>query len=566
MERKSFISLLTVAGIFLIMLAMSWNRWSDPLIDFGREVYVPWQISEGAVLYRDIASLNGPLSSYINGGLFYLFGPGLPVLIIFNLGLIILAAWLIYSLALKLGDRTVALFSVIAFLTLFAFGNYLNTGNYNFVAPYSHELVHGFILSLLVLLGLQKFLETKRRRWIFLAGISAGFSALTKPEIAIAIIPALFLGIVIWLFQEKTAIKTWLAALSAALAGIITPIIIAIFLFSSAIFGPYLALIGSASTNPFYQAILGADAPLANLAHALWLLVVYAAIFGGLIFLTKKLVELRSLNSRVAIGVAAALGGIIFFLIRDWNVFAQLLRPFPLIMLILIGWLFWKRTEQKIGLLAFSIFAFLLLGKIILNTKIFHYGFVLALPATLVIIISLGSRLQSTFLKIISASILIIFIVVGVRFSYQKYSQKTFLFQTKSDSLKVEKSGRTLGVQYALDRLKVILKPDDTIAVVPEGVMLNFLLRHKNPTPYIQMMPAELAVFGEARILESLKKSPPDYIALVDKNMAEYGYRGVGDDYGVETLKWIHSRYKRMELIGEEPFRGYFGIEILKQQ
>jgi hypothetical protein len=30
------------------LAVLSWNKWIDPLIDFGRELYIPWQISEGA--------------------------------------------------------------------------------------------------------------------------------------------------------------------------------------------------------------------------------------------------------------------------------------------------------------------------------------------------------------------------------------------------------------------------------------------------------------------------------------------------------------------------------------
>ncbi len=55
------------------------------LIDFGRELYVPWQIRQGRVLYRDIASLFGPLSSYVNASWFRLFGVSLLTLAICNM-------------------------------------------------------------------------------------------------------------------------------------------------------------------------------------------------------------------------------------------------------------------------------------------------------------------------------------------------------------------------------------------------------------------------------------------------------------------------------------------------
>ena len=48
----------------IAMLWWTWFKWPDPVVDFGRELYTAWQISEGKVLYRDIAYFNGPLSPY----------------------------------------------------------------------------------------------------------------------------------------------------------------------------------------------------------------------------------------------------------------------------------------------------------------------------------------------------------------------------------------------------------------------------------------------------------------------------------------------------------------------
>ena len=62
------------AATFAGLLAWSWRKWPDPLVDFGRELYVPWQITEGQVLFRDVASLFGPLSPYLNALWFRLFG------------------------------------------------------------------------------------------------------------------------------------------------------------------------------------------------------------------------------------------------------------------------------------------------------------------------------------------------------------------------------------------------------------------------------------------------------------------------------------------------------------
>lgn len=48
-----------LAGLSVWQLAVSWRRWADPIVDFGRELYIPWRLSEGAVLYRDVEDFYG---------------------------------------------------------------------------------------------------------------------------------------------------------------------------------------------------------------------------------------------------------------------------------------------------------------------------------------------------------------------------------------------------------------------------------------------------------------------------------------------------------------------------
>src|SRR5262245_19376343 len=69
------VALIAVAFVFFAW--RSWRTWPDLLIDFGNELYVPWRITEGEHLYRDIAFTMGPLSQYFHALLFRLFGVSL---------------------------------------------------------------------------------------------------------------------------------------------------------------------------------------------------------------------------------------------------------------------------------------------------------------------------------------------------------------------------------------------------------------------------------------------------------------------------------------------------------
>src|SRR5262245_41248360 len=77
-----------LAALFVILVAWSWRKWGDVFVDFGHELYIPWQLSEGRVLYRDIAYFMGPLSQYFNALMFAVFGVSLTTLIFVNLAIL----------------------------------------------------------------------------------------------------------------------------------------------------------------------------------------------------------------------------------------------------------------------------------------------------------------------------------------------------------------------------------------------------------------------------------------------------------------------------------------------
>ena len=96
---------LLIFGIGAGVLRWSWPHGPDSLIDFGRELYVPWQIARGTALYGDILYLNGPLSPHWNAFLFASFGEGLRVLMVANAGVAALIAVLLYGLIQRAADR-----------------------------------------------------------------------------------------------------------------------------------------------------------------------------------------------------------------------------------------------------------------------------------------------------------------------------------------------------------------------------------------------------------------------------------------------------------------------------
>src|SRR4051794_35228146 len=111
------------------MLAMSWRKWPDPIVDFGRELYVPWRITCGDVLYRDLAYFNGPLSAYFNAMVFRVFGVGMMQLVILNCIIFAGIVMLMHRLLLLAGDRFSAFLGGAALVSMFGFLQLVEIGN-----------------------------------------------------------------------------------------------------------------------------------------------------------------------------------------------------------------------------------------------------------------------------------------------------------------------------------------------------------------------------------------------------------------------------------------------------
>jgi hypothetical protein len=174
---------LLLAGLFALLAAWSWGKWPDPLVDFGSELYVPWQLASGKRLYRDIAYRQGPLPHHVNALWFALFGVSLRTLVVCNLA--ILAG--ICALAWRILERGCGALAATAacavLLAVFGFSQYVGIGNYNFATPYQHHQTHGLLLGLLGILALSRGACRGSATGWAAAGTCLGFAFLTKLEL-----------------------------------------------------------------------------------------------------------------------------------------------------------------------------------------------------------------------------------------------------------------------------------------------------------------------------------------------------------------------------------------------
>ena len=163
--------LLLVTMAYAIAAALTWRKWPDALVDYGIQLYLPWRISTGSVLYHDVMYMaGGPLSQYYHALLFKLFGVSLSTLIFSNLAIGLGVLILIYRRFLACSDVWTATTISLGVVLVFAFNQFSNIGNYNFITPYCHDVWHGVALSILAISLLSLWLESGQAQGRFEKG------------------------------------------------------------------------------------------------------------------------------------------------------------------------------------------------------------------------------------------------------------------------------------------------------------------------------------------------------------------------------------------------------------
>ncbi len=596
-KNMSCLLIITTVGVF--MFNLSWQRWPDIFIDFGRELYVAWQIKNGSFLYKDIYYLKGSISPYINALLFKMFGTSIMTIATFNLILIVFLTYIIYRIFLETTDKIVATATSTTFLGIFAFSQYVGIGNYNYVTPYSHEWTHGIFISFLSIYTLLIYLRQRRTIWLLAIGVFLGMAFLTRVEIFLSISVGMLASLFFLFISENQIPNRYLKLFCFLLAGFFILILCFVIFLScymefddviSSILMQYKIILGksSAISNKFYSRGIGTDTSMLNITNLLktsgwYVLVVTISGLGGYCANKISTIKQRTILFFARLAIVAIC---VSFLIAQIHLL-QMTRALPIVMLTLLTYYFaliWRNRKDKqklvrfLPIMALTIFSLLMLLRMILNVHIYHYGFAMAMPATLLTVMILlyyvpkhiGNMVNNvTFVRNIGIVLIAVIIILHVNFSKKIYDQKTFPVGSGSDTILTRNpniSPRGLGIKLALDKISKIVKPDETFTVIPEGVILNYFSRNDNHCYYTDMMPTTIARFGENNILNSLKACSVDYIVLMDRDVTEFGYKLFGKDIAAKTYTWIKENYSPVEKIGNQPFTGKgFGIVIMKQ-
>ncbi|HEV2329768.1 MAG TPA: hypothetical protein VGY56_13380 [Verrucomicrobiae bacterium] len=643
-----------VVLVFIAEAVLTWRKCGTVSGDIGIDLYNSWRLSHGAVLYRDLFFFSGgPFSQYFDALLFRIFGASILTIVISNLAAAALTLFILFRRFAAAADTSTAVAISLAFIIAFAFPYYFFQGC-NYLAPYSEETVHGFVLAILGIAFLADWMQKRRLYAAFLAGLCNGLVFLTKPDIFLALVvtDVAAIGVLYFIYRET---RFGLKSLAAFLAAAMIPLLFFFFYFlrvenwrdslRSVGFAWVPVFNSAVIKQPFYQWCTGMDHPYFHLKNILFQSVLVIAVTSFYVAAFRRIktreqdwtrIQQRTapvvaptlliliyadhwrrtgeLVSSSFMGMLACLwlllaGG--FFLINivavnwkpeiyrsPWAVVLMLLAPLlaaaytanwidcgyslPLLAVVSCGLIYWNRQllvkQQKfIFPFLWSVFALVLLSKMGLFPRIYHYGFVLAMPAfvagiyclfwLLPLLLEKGWQVPARYFRGTVCIVLTAGLWTLFQQSARNYSLQNVAVGSGDDKMFASSSvERANAYNAALDWVRTNVPRNATLAVLPQAPMINFLTGRINPTPCVFWDQIAISIFGEAKMTAAFEKSPPDYVVLVDRKvLVDSGDLG-SPGYGHDVMQWIKQNYQAQVLFGTEPLKSrQFGIEILKR-
>lgn len=473
-------------------------------VDTGREFYIPQQMLNGEVLYKDIYNIYGALSYQINAVLFAVFGIKITTLYwagILNSLVIIITIYLLSREFMKKG-----LSFMVSAATMFSL--VFSTFLYNSNLPYTYAIPYALSSFLLSVLFIIKYIKTENNQMAYLACFFCGISLANKYEFTL--LP--FILIYVLGFLKPIGLKNGFKALGALLT-------VPVLSYGTLIIQG-LNFRDIKETTALFKALI--NAPLLKL---------FFEKFG--IFFNAKSILALALNSK-------------FFAIFGF---------LPIINTLVLAVFFKKIFADKV-LFVLMLCAITACAKTFFYLNILHMGafmFPLIFLSTIVLIDKFTKQ-KILVNTVLIASILLFLTYNAIGLNAVNYELKT----TKGTLLTYYLDGKQN--ETAVNFVQNNTNLTDKVVVMPEGTFINFATDRKGDNFYYNLSPLFYNdVFGEERVINHFKENMPEYFIILPIDEIEYGSRFFGIDYAQNFYEMITNNY---ELVEEENNIKFFRKKI----
>jgi 4-amino-4-deoxy-L-arabinose transferase-like glycosyltransferase len=557
---------LALAVLFSALLAASWQRWTHPIVDHGREMNLPARLLAGEQLYADVQSFYGPFAPYFNAFLYRVFGVHLTVLHASGIACATLILFLIYMLARQLMTVWEGALTASLVLVMCAF-----KPSDSYVQPYAYAALYGLVFALGALVSAVRYAQGRGSWWLWGAGTGTGLALISKPEMAAAPLAASVVALLLGGLSMRR--RRWREAAFFAVP------VIAV---GGSVYGFVLGRV------PWHLLMKDLDILFTNVPPQLiyfnhnlngllewpqsfWYALTGLGILGisaGAIALLGALLSRR--DGRVsrnvagrALGVAAlglvCWGGVI--LVFRVHATATPLTAASIVLVLVISALGWRGSRRRESLLLrqrlllmTAVFSSLLIVRFFLNVipNVPYAPFFL--PPLLVVYCYLLFRVWPAYVAppgvtresvrhVAMSCVALLVLGIAITSGHSFRTRNTYRINTVRGSFLTDpRVGQPLAA--AIRFVQQRTRPGDEVLTLPQGTSINFLADRRYPWREELVLPGVLAGATEAEVIRRLDAQRVPLILVVNLLTPEYRDRAFGEDYNRDLMRWIREHYQ----------------------
>jgi len=553
---------------FFIFLALYWGKFGDPVIDCGREAYIPFAMADlGKVLFKDIICIYGPVPYYLNAFIVKLFGANFNTCYLIGVMLSYLFLFGIYNLAKRFLNANLA--CLYGFIILFVC--VLNPSISNFIFPYSYAIVYSLVFAVFHLIFLFKFIDSVSFRApdykkLCVSALFLALCLLSKLDFIPCILPFL---IILAVYRKVLSPRVFAKICLSFLIPFFAVILILIFqhvTFQNLIFN--FKMISNMAHSPslqyFYTVCTGYFFDFKKTFMfipkflLLSLIFIITGILGYFTFKIKNTFLKISTVFIISIFFAAVL--FVLNLVRYIFLYLPLLiLTFFIIKIFIFGFKKFKTPETRFSCSDVEIYSFILFS-ILFSLKtlfgLFHelYGtFYLpfVLLSFLIIILIIIKNHKPLAIEAIKTISIVIIAVFALQNFLIFFTVKNTPLKTPSGVIYMEKP-LAASMDNAIKYLKADLKENDTVLVLPEGLIINFILKKESPFYNTSFTPLDFDAYGEEYLIENLSNSVPKYLLIFKRNYNDYGKNFICEDFGQKFCEKIDEIYDKNDILNDK--------------
>lgn len=533
-----------LAILNLLLCFTYFGRMGTFIVDVSREVYIPMAINDGGVLYKDIFNVYAPLAYQINAFITKIFSSDISTY--YTLGYInsTLFLWGIFLLSrifLKKINYQIPLYYTI--LVMFCAVYSVSITNYIF--PYSYSMVYSLTAFLWSLIALLYYLRKAKSIFLYASFLLFGACISFKYEFI------LFGLILFYFFFKNTNIKQKLISLFSFIlvpALSLSDLFIRGMEFTDLISGlKYMILLSKSHSAYNLYKFLGY---IPNFESFKTQIISFISFLIVCIILILPVIITKKIRNNIVFFFAIVLETILLFFLT--GIFVQSNAGFfswigiaDLILLIILI-IKYKNNILKENKLFFILFLSVILisFKSICFIALNSYGsyfLPLLLLCALIYLINYTNRINPIFISVL-------LILLAITFGVSNYMRTQLVHNI---GLPFEK-GRIYVEDFSAEAIwktyQYIINEtnqSDKILVLPEGAMFNYLTGRKSDNKYYYLLPSNVEIFEESRIMKDLEKNLPDYIIITPRAFADYNETYFCGSFGGEICKLLPLYYNK---------------------